>query len=85
MRTTIELKDSLFREVKMVAAKRGMSLKDLFTRAIEKCIDEETSGVCRMSEPPIVLEDSVSIEAISNQEIAAMEDDAMYTKVTKAN
>ena len=35
MRTTLDLPDSLFREVKARAAQNGMSLKDLLTRYVE--------------------------------------------------
>lgn len=35
MKTTIEVPDKLFRDAKAAAAKRGESLKDLITRAIE--------------------------------------------------
>ena len=83
MRTTIELQDSLFREVKAFAAEHGMSLKDLFTRAIEKCIHDENSESCRMSAPPIVLGEAVSIGPASNEAIASLEAEELYAKVTK--
>ena len=83
MRTTIELQDSLFREVKVFAAEHDMSLKDLFTMAIEKCIHDESSKGCRMSDPPIVLEEAVSIGPVFNQDIALMEAEELHAKVTK--
>ncbi len=36
MRTTIELPDPVFREMKSLAARRGSSLKEFVLRAIEK-------------------------------------------------
>lgn len=36
MRTTVDLPDSLFRDLKVAAARRGMSMKSLVTRALEK-------------------------------------------------
>jgi hypothetical protein len=36
MKTTLELSDELFSEAKAVAAKRRITLKELFTRALEK-------------------------------------------------
>ena len=36
MKTTIELPDELFRRAKATAASRGMSLKELFTQAVEE-------------------------------------------------
>ncbi len=36
MKTTIELPDATFRQAKALAAARGMSLKQLFTEALEE-------------------------------------------------
>jgi hypothetical protein len=36
MRTTIEIPDMMFREMKSLAARRGKSLRDFVLRAIEK-------------------------------------------------
>jgi hypothetical protein len=36
MRTTIDLPDHLFKKAKLEAIERGVSLKDLFTLALEK-------------------------------------------------
>ena len=36
MRTTIDLPDPLFRELKAVAARRGESMKDLIRAAVER-------------------------------------------------
>lgn len=83
MRTTIELQDALFREVKVVAAERGMSLKDLFAMAIEKCIHDEDPRESRMTEPPVVIGKAVSISPISNEELALEEDGEIQTKITK--
>lgn len=81
MRTTIELQDALFREVKVVAAERGMSLKELFTVAIEQCIHDESSRGVRMAEPPVVLETANSIGPFSNSELASMEDGEIHKKI----
>jgi hypothetical protein len=35
MKTTVELPDDLFRRAKAMAAARGMSLKELFSQAVE--------------------------------------------------
>ena len=81
MRTTIELQDALFREVKVVAAERGMSLKELFTVAIEQCIHDESSQGARMTEPPVVLETATSIGPVLNAELASMEDEEILKKI----
>ena len=38
MRTTIEIPDAMFREMKALTARQGMSLKEFTLRAIEKQI-----------------------------------------------
>ena len=83
MRTTIELQDALFREVKVVAAERGMSLKELFTVAIEKCIRDESPRRSRMTEPPVVIKKAISIGPVSNVELASMEDEEVHKKLIK--
>ena len=83
MRTTIELQDALFREVKVVAAERGMSLKELFTVAIEQCIHNESSQETRMTEPPVVLQTATSIGPVLNVELASMEDEEILKKTVK--
>jgi hypothetical protein len=40
VKTTIELPDELFREAKATAARRGMSLKDLFREALEAALPQ---------------------------------------------
>ena len=44
MRTTIDLPDHLFRRTKVLAAARGMSMKDLVVHAIECEVIAERSG-----------------------------------------
>jgi hypothetical protein len=39
MKTTLELPDALFREAKATAARRGTSLKALFTEALRRELD----------------------------------------------
>ena len=82
MRTTIDLDDTLFREAKMVAAERGLTLKDLITQAINKCIYDDSPQKDRMNQPPIVLNESVSVGFISNREIAELEANEMDEKLT---
>ena len=81
MRTTIELQDTLFREVKVFAAEHGMSLKELFTTAIEQCIHNENSRDVRMTEPPVVIKRPTSIGPFSNLELASLEDEDIQTKL----
>lgn len=43
MRTSIEFPDSLFREAKATAARRGQSLKDFITEAVRNTLAAQTS------------------------------------------
>lgn len=44
MKTTLEMTDELFRRVKTTAAKRGLSLKQLVTTALERELKEPAPG-----------------------------------------
>ena len=44
MKTTLEMPDELFRRAKTVAAKRGLSLKQLVTAALERELDSPAPG-----------------------------------------
>ena len=53
MRTTLDLPDALFRELKAQAALRGMKLKDLLTLFVEQGLREKRSSVRRRSPLPV--------------------------------
>lgn len=44
MKTTLEMPDELFRRAKTLAAKRGLSLKQLVTTALERELEAPTPG-----------------------------------------
>ena len=53
MKTTIELPDSAFRQAKVLAAGRGMTLKQFFTEALEEKLRRSSDrGSVRESDPP---------------------------------
>lgn len=52
MKTTVELPDELFREVKALAAKRGEPLKDFLREALEEKV-HRASGEVRPGEWPV--------------------------------
>lgn len=54
MRTTIDLPDPLFRELKAIAARRGASLKTVIRVAVEKEIREAESKVGRRVKFPLL-------------------------------
>ena len=43
MKTTIEIPDSLFRRVKTRAAQDGLSMRDLFIRALKSTLENPTA------------------------------------------
>ncbi len=53
MRTTLDLPDALFRELKAQAALRGMKLKDLLTLLVEQGLREKRSSPRRRSPLPV--------------------------------
>ena len=72
MRTTIELPDSLFRVAKTMASQQGISLKELFTEALDRAVNHTRSPGHRMEKPPIVTSKRKRIPARSNAELAAI-------------
>jgi hypothetical protein len=72
MRTTIELPDSLFRQVKTLAVQKGLTLKEFFTAALERAVVEPPSESRRMLRPPIGGLGGKPIPARSNEELAAL-------------
>ena len=54
MRTTVDLSDSLFRELKTVAAQRGMSLKDIVRAAVEVEIRKTQNKTMRRMQFPLL-------------------------------
>jgi len=74
MRTTIDLPDPLFHRVKLASVQRRVSLKQLIAELLESSLSAEISPPRRMTAPPIVLERSRPIPALSNREAAALLD-----------
>ena len=72
MRTTIELPDVLFRQVKTLAVQKGLTLKEFFTAAVERAVVEPPSESRRMVHPPIMGLAAKQIPARSNEELAAL-------------
>jgi hypothetical protein len=72
MRTTIDLPDGLFRQVKTLAVQKGLTLKDFFTAAVERALVETPIESRRMVHPPIMGGIAKPIPARSNEELAAL-------------
>jgi hypothetical protein len=71
MRTTIELPDSLFRQVKTMAVQNGLTLKEFFTAAVEKAVVAPPPESRRMTRPPIAGLGGRLIPARSNNDLSA--------------
>ena len=72
MRTTIELPDGLFRQVKTLTVQKGLTLREFFTAAVERAVVEPAAESRRMVRPPIKGVASKQIPARSNEELAAL-------------
>jgi len=70
MRTTIELPDPLFRSARAAAHERGMTLKELFTEALDKALKSPVKGPKRMDKPPVSGGADRRIPARTNKELA---------------
>lgn len=71
MRTTIELPDRLIREAKTLTARKGITLKEFFTKAVERALVETPPETRRMVRPPIRAA-GARIPARSNEELAVL-------------
>lgn len=70
VRTTIELPDALFREVKTMAVRKGLTLKEFFTAAVERAVAAPPVEARRMDRPPIAGLRPGPIPARNNDELA---------------
>lgn len=53
MRTTLDLPDPLFRDLKIKAAQEGVSLKELLQRFVEKCLYEKPAPTPKPVRSPL--------------------------------
>jgi hypothetical protein len=73
MRTTIELPDRLLREAKTLSAAQGRTLKEFFTAALERAVEDVARVESRrMIRPPIRGGGDHPIPERSNEELAAL-------------
>lgn len=69
MRTTIDLPDQLFRELKAIAARRGTSLKIVIHAAVEEEIRKAERKAGRRLKFPLLASDEPGSLALTNAEI----------------
>lgn len=80
MRTTIELPDPLFRSARAAALERGVTLKELFTEALDRALRTPVRGVKRMDRPPIAGGAGGEVPSRSNKELAEILGDEELSK-----
>lgn len=69
MRTTIDLPDALFRELKMIAASRGTSLKVVIRTAVEEEVRRSESKAGKRLKFPLMPSKAPGSLNLSNAEI----------------
>lgn len=80
MRTTIELPDPLFRSARAAAQERGMTLKELFTEALDRALKNPVKQPKRMEKPPISGVVGRRIQARTNKELAEILTEEEFSK-----
>lgn len=75
VRTTIEIPDELFRRSKQAALARGVTLKELVTRALRKEVEEDLSVRPRELEFPLIKTDRPGSIRVGKEDIEALEID----------
>ncbi len=74
MRTTIEVPEAMFRQMKSLAARKGTSMKEFVLRAIEKEVSKERQGETRRVSVKLPLVRSSHPGALRSMTNAEIED-----------
>ncbi|MDA1275179.1 MAG: hypothetical protein O2960_14200 [Verrucomicrobia bacterium] len=69
MRTTIDLPDQLFHRAKLIAAQRHTTLKELISNSLQRALDADNVVQERMVSPPIRMNLSTPVPALSKAEL----------------
>jgi predicted transcriptional regulator len=69
MRTTVDLPDEVFRQLKMLAVQRGTSLKELFRTAVEHELAAQGSQEQYRARFPLLASKEPGTLSLSNAEI----------------
>lgn len=81
MRTTVDLPDELLRALKVQAAKRGETLKDVLTRAVSREVATGRNEHRRVELPLLAVEARPTVAVTADDIAAALaEDDARYAR-----
>lgn len=73
MRTTVDLPDDLFRALKVQAARRGETLKDVLTRAVSRELATGRTG--RRVELPLIGDGAEPSVSVTSDDMAQALDD----------
>lgn len=87
MRTTLDLPDPLFRELKARAALRGMKMKELVARLIESGLREPAATEVPRRRSPLPVARRATgciIPALSNAEVQAILDDEDAKRIRRS-
>lgn len=80
MRTTIDIPDALFREVKATAARKGLLLKQFITSALIREVAEESHGVSAAEHQQKVNEFLRGIQAQNTAPVPALDRDELHER-----
>lgn len=80
MRTTIDIPDPLFREVKATAAKKGLLLKEFITAALIRELENEASGPSLAEHHQKVNEFLRAIQASNTTPVPALNRDELHAR-----
>lgn len=80
MRTTIDIPDPLFREVKATAARQGILLKQFITAALIREVASEANGASMADHQKKVSEFLSGIQANNPEPISALNRDELHIR-----
>ncbi len=69
MRTTVDLPDPLFRQIKSLAALRGMTLREFILTAVRKEMASKVAPNAHRAEPPLIRSRRPGRVSLTNAEI----------------
>ncbi|MEQ1911293.1 MAG: hypothetical protein ABMA15_20915 [Vicinamibacterales bacterium] len=87
MRTTLDLPDDLFRQLKVRAATKGSTVKDLLTRFVERGLrqpDDTEAPTRRRSPLPVIKRGRGAIGNVTPQVQAGMDEDEDRAKLRRS-
>jgi hypothetical protein len=87
MRTTLDLPDELFRQLKARAALRGATIKELLTRFVEsglRQVDSPVAGARRRSPLPVIKRGRAAIPSVTARVQARLDESEDRAKLRRS-